>query len=448
MRPSIRLRSAAALSLTVTLIWLGTAAVTARLLTSEMGEVFDSALQETGQRILQLAVVDVLSREQEGVTQRVMPLDEHEEYFTYIVRDDLGRILLTSHRADPALFPVLETPGFHQTAGVRYYHESAVRGTVLLTIAEPLSHRREVAKGMALGLALPLVIMIPLSIAGIFYGLGYGLRPLGQLRGQLARRGANDLAPLPTAGMATELQPIAETLNQLLARLDKAFTAERSFAANAAHELRTPLAGALAQIQRLRQTSADPESVRRASEAEATLKRLTRLSERLMQLARAEGARLLVDVPRDLRPVLRLVAGDFAQGEDADRVQLSLPEAAVPSDVDPDAVAIIVRNLIENALRHGDAGPVNVSLDLDGTLCVANDGPPVLPDVLAALSGRFVRGKDAGAGSGLGLAIVHTIAERIGTPLRLTSPLAGKDTGFSACIRLQGAILQKQEQTR
>jgi len=448
MHPSIRLRSAATLSLIVTLIWLGTAAVTARLLTSEMAEVFDSALQETGQRILQLAVVDVLSRDQEGVTQRVMPLDEHEEYYTYVVRDELGRILLTSHRADPALFPALDAPGFHEADGVRFYHESAVRGTVLLTIAEPLSHRRDVAREMALGLALPLVVMIPLSIAGIFYGLGFGLRPLGRLRAQLARRGANDLAPLPLAGMAVELQPIAETLNQLLARLDKAFAAERSFAANAAHELRTPLAGALAQIQRLRQTSTDPESVRRASEAEATLKRLTRLSERLMQLARAEGARLLVDVPRDLRPVLRLVAGDFAQGADAGRVQLSLPDAAVPSDVDPDAVAIIVRNLIENALRHGDAGPIDVALNLDGTLCVANDGPPVPPADLAALSGRFVRGKDAGAGSGLGLAIVHTIAERIGTPLRLTSPLAGKDTGFSACIRLQGAIHQKQEQTR
>jgi two-component system OmpR family sensor kinase len=248
--------------------------------------------------------------------------------------------------------------------------------------------------------------------------------------------------------MAVELQPIAEALNQLLARLDKAFTAERSFAANAAHELRTPLAGALAQIQRLRQTSTDPESARRASEAEATLKRLTRLSERLMQLARAEGARLLVDVPRDLRPVLRLVAGDFDQGADAGRVELSLPGAAVPSDVDPDAVAIIARNLIENALRHGKAGPIDVVLNLDGTLCVANDGPPVPPADLAALSGRFVRGKDAGVGSGLGLAIVHTIAERIGTPLRLTSPLAGRDTGFSACIRLQGAIFQKQEQTR
>lgn len=448
MRPSIRLRSAAALSLIVTLIWLGTAAVTARLLTSEMAEVFDSALQETGQRILQLAVVDVLNREQEGVTQRVMPLDKHEEYFTYIVRDDLGRILLTSHRADPAIFPVFDAPGFHEADGVRFYHESAVRGTVSLTIAEPLSHRREVAREMALGLALPLVVMIPLSIAGIFYGLGYGLRPLGQLRAQLARRGANDLAPLPTEGMAVELQPIAETLNQLLARLDKAFTAERSFAANTAHELRTPLAGALAQIQRLRQTSTDPESARRASEAEATLKRLTWLSERLMQLARAEGARLLVDTPQDCRPVVQIVAGDFTQGADAGRIELFLPDRSVPSDVDPDAVAIIARNLIENALRHGDAGPVRVTLDLDGTLCVTNDGPSVPLGDLAALSGRFVRGKDAGAGSGLGLAIVETIAERIGTPLRLTSPLAGKDTGFSACIRLQGTILQKQEQIK
>jgi two-component system OmpR family sensor kinase len=448
MRPSIRLRSAAALSLIVTVIWLGTAVVTARRLTSEMAEVFDSALQETGQRILQLAVVDVLNRDEEGVSQRVMPLDDHEEYFTYVVRDDLGRVLLTSHRADPAHFPSLRTTGFHETSDMRLYHESAVRGTVSLTIAEPLSHRRAVAREVALGLALPLVVMIPLSIAGIFYGLGYGLRPLGQLRLQLARRGANDLTPLPTAGMAVELQPIAGTLNQLLARLDRAFTAERSFAANAAHELRTPLAGALAQVQRLRQALPDPESAGRAAEIEATLKRLTRLSERLMQLARAEGARLLAEVPQDIRPVLQIVAGDFARGADAGRVMLSLPDTAVPSDIDPDAVAIISRNLIENALRHGDAGPVGVTLDLDGTLCVVNGGPPVAPADLAALRGRFVRGRDAGAGSGLGLAIVQTMAERLGTALRLTSPLPGKDTGFSACICLHGAIPHGQEQTR
>lgn len=446
-RASIRLRSAAALSLIVTLIWLGTALVTARLLTSELEEVFDSALQETGQRILQLAVVDVLGREEEGVTQHLMALDDHEEYFTYVVRDDQGRILLTSHRAEPAQFPPMAGNGFHQTPDLRLYHETAVRGTIALTIAEPLSHRREVAQEMALSLALPLVVMIPLSIAGIFYGLGYGLRPLGQLRGQLARKGVKDLSPLPTKDMATELRPIADTLNQLLARLDTAFTAERSFTANAAHELRTPLAGALAQVQRLRQTSTDPESARRAGEVEATLKRLTRMSERLMQLARAEGARLLVDSPQDLRPVLRIVAGDFDRGDDAGRVTLGLPDAPMPSDIDPDAVAILARNLIENALRHGQ-GAVSVALDPLGTLCVENDCPPIPAAELAALSGRFVRGKDAGEGSGLGLAIVHTIAERIGSPLRLTSPLPGKTTGFSACISLHGAIPTYQDQTR
>lgn len=440
-RPSIRLRSAAALSLIVTLLWLGTALVTARLLSSELDEVFDSALQETGQRILQLAVVDVLGREEEGVTQRVMALDEHEEYFTYIVRDDQGRILLTSHRAEPARFPAFTETGFHQADDQRFYHESAVSGTIALTIAEPLSHRREVAREMALSLALPLVVMIPLSIAGIFYGLGYGLRPLGQLRAQLARRGVKDLSPLPTEDMATELRPIADTLNQLLVRLSSAFAAERSFTANAAHELRTPLAGALAQLQRLRQTSTDPESARRAEEVEATLKRLTRLSERLMQLARAEGARVLTDAPQDLRPILRIIAGDFSQGPDAGRVTMSLPDAPTPSDIDPDAVAIIARNLIENALRHGQ-GPVAVVLDKKGELTVENDCPPISPADLAALSGRFVRGTNAGEGSGLGLAIVHTIAERIGSPLRLASPPSGKSTGFSASILLRGPPYQ------
>lgn len=446
-RASIRLRSAAALSLIVTLIWLGTAAVTARLLTSELEEVFDSALQETGQRILQLAVVDVLGREEEGVTQHVMALDEHEEYFTYIVRDDRGRILLTSHRAEPAGFPAFTDSGFYETADARFYHESAVSGTVALTIAEPLAHRHEVTREMTLSLALPLVVMIPLSIAGIFFGLGFGLRPLGELRAQLARRGVKDLSPLPANIMATELRPIAETLNQLLTRLDAAFTAERSFTAKAAHELRTPLAGALAQVQRLRQTSTDPESARRAGEIEATLKRLTRLSERLMQLARAEGARLLVDTPQDLRPVLRIVAGDFGHGTDTGHVALSLPETAVVSDIDPDVVAIIARNLIENALRHGH-GRVIVSLDRDGTLTMENDCPPIPPNDLATLSGRFVRGKAAGEGSGLGLAIVHTIAERIRSPLRLTSPLSGKLTGFSACIHLHGTSSANQDQTR
>ena len=434
---SIRFRSAAAISLIVTLIWLGTATITARLLSDEMNEVFDSALQETGQRILQLAVIDVLNREEEGSTRRVMALNEHEEYFTYVVRDDQGHILLTSHRADPNLFPTDLVPGFHQAHGNRMYHEAAVRGTVAISIAEPLDHRREVALEMSMTLALPLLLVIPLSIFGIFYGLGYGLRPLGQLRQQLGQRGAKDLSPLPVTRMSEELRPIAETINQLFSSLESAFSAERSFASNAAHELRTPLAGAVAQVQRLRQQTSEPETLRRADDIEKTLKRLTRLSERLVQLSRAEGARLTTTGLQDIRPILRIVAGDLAHGPDAERFTLSLPDHPVVTEIDADAIAIIARNLLENALRHGSDRQIHMSLDAKARLCVENDCPPISADALASLSGRFVRGQDAGEGSGLGLAIVHTIADRIGSPLDLTSPLPDHMGGFRACITLR-----------
>lgn len=434
---SIRLRSAIALSVIVTALWLATAGITARLLSSELDEVFDSALQETGQRILQLAVVDVLNREEEGVTRRVTGLAAHDEHFTYIVRDEKGGVLLTSHRADPGGFPTFPQSGFYEAEGQRFYQEAAVRGTVILTIAEPLSHRREVGVEMAIALALPLLIMIPLSVVAIFYGLGFGLRPLEVLRNQLSRRGATELSPVPVEGLPVELRPIAATVNDLLARLDMAFAAERSFAANAAHELRTPLAGALAQVQRLGQQATDMETRRRANEVEQTLKRLTRLSERLMQLARAEGARLVSDRATELGAILSLVVRDFDHGVDAGRVALALPGAAVMSNVDADAVAIVARNLIENALRHGGAGGVQVRLDTSGSLTVDNDSAVIPPDQLASLTDRFVRGASGGDGSGLGLAIVQTIAGRIGSELYLHSPIPGAVTGFRAAILLQ-----------
>lgn len=439
---SIRLRSALLLSGIVTVLWIATAGLTARLLSDEMDEVFDSALQETGQRILQLAVVDVLNREEEGITRRVTGLAEHEEHFTYVVRDAEGRLLLTSHRAELSAFPMFPAPGFHDAGGSRFYQEAAVRGTVILTIAEPLSHRREVAIEMAVVLGLPLLVAVPLSIAAIFYGLGVGLRPLDRLREQLSRRGATQLDPLVRDGVPVELGPVVDTVNDLLARLERAFAAERSFAANAAHELRTPLAGALAQVQRLRQQSQEAETQRRAIEVEATLHRLTRLSEKLMQLARAEGARLMADRPGDIRLVLQLVVRDFAHGATAARVALSLPQEPVLSSVDPDAVAIVARNLIENGIRHGDGGTVSVRLDRSATLTVENGGPAVPADRITALTGRFVRGTDGGGGSGLGLAIVQTIANRIGARLVLTSPLPGRTDGFGASVAL-GSLLIK-----
>jgi len=434
---SLRGRLGLWLGITLSLVWIAAASVTAILARHEMEEVFDSALQETAQRILPLAVVDILGREEAGISQRLAAIRDHDEFFTYIVRDNQGRILLQSHAAVPADFPAWDGGGFSQSATHRFYGEDAVQGTIRIIVAEPLAHRATVAWQLQMGLGLPLLIVLPVALLAIVFGVRASLAPLRRFSDRLAARGARDLSRVAADDLPSELAPVAETMNGLLARLSAAFEAERSFAANAAHELRTPLAGAIAQAQRLQSETRDPKARARAGEIEATLKRLTRLSERLMQLARAEGGRLRRDVAADLRPVARILTEDLARTAASAQIVLSLPPHPVMSDLDPDAFAIVFRNLVENAVRHGaKLEPIEVSLSPQGEFVVSNAGPVVPKDTVARLTNRFERGDPGAGGSGLGLAIVAAIAERVGARLTLSSPRRGKDSGFEASITL------------
>lgn len=434
---SLQARLGLWLGVLLTLLWVAAASVTALIIRHEMDEVFDSALQETAQRLLPLAVVDIVGRDEDGVAQRLATVREHDEFLTYIVRDAGGRILLQSHAADPSIFPAYAGPGFAQSATHRFYSEAALRGSVRITVAEPLDHRAAVAREIRMGLGLPLLAVIPLALAAIVVAVRMSLAPLRRFRARLEARSERDLSPVPAGDLPAEIAPVAVTLNGLLARLKAAFEAERSFAANAAHEFRTPLAGAIAQVQRLQSEAADPAAARRAGEIEATLKRLTRLAERLMQLARAEGGRLRLDRAGDLRGVARLVVDDMRRTAGKPAITLDLPDRPVLSDLDPDAFGIICRNLVDNAIRHGDpAAPVAVSLRANGAFTVANDGAVVPPDALGRLTDRFERATGATDGSGLGLAIVAAIAERIGSELVLRSPRQGSSSGFEAALRV------------
>ena len=434
---SLQARLGLSLGVVLTLLWITTATITAVNLRHEMDEVFDSALQETAQRLLPLAVQEIISRDDDGVTQRLGAIREHSEFFTYIVRDQRERILLQSHAADPEIFPLYDGTGFRQTATHRLYNDDALQGSVRISVAEPLDHRASVAREIQMGLGLPVLIVIPLALLAIVLSVRASLASLRRFRETLAVRGARDLSPVPEDDIPLEIAPVAATLNVLLSRLKGAFEAERSFAANAAHELRTPLAGAIAQAQRLQSETDDPAAAARAADIEATLKRLTRLSERLMQLARAEGGRLRLDQTSDLRGVVRIIIDEMARATPAGRIALTLPDGPVLSDLDPDALGILCRNLIENAIRHGGAAePIDVSLLQDGTLRVANAGPVVPKKKLERLTSRFERAGPNTTGSGLGLAIVAAISERIGSQLILNSPRAGKEDGFEVCIRL------------
>jgi two-component system OmpR family sensor kinase len=218
--------------------------------------------------------------------------------------------------------------------------------------------------------------------------------------------------------------------------LRKALEAERSFTANSAHELRTPLAATLAQIQRLRQEAPEGPLRVRAAKIEDSLRELARLSEKLMQLAKAEGGGLLSEAPQDLIPLLAHGVDEWNRSS-GQRIRLQLPtEGSVYCAIDPDAFGILLRNLIENALKYGAADqPVDVSLTDQALLRVVNGGPAVPASVLQRLTERFVRGSSEASGTGLGLAIAKTIVHGVKARMTLASPATGREDGFEVNVQ-------------
>jgi two-component system OmpR family sensor kinase len=193
------------------------------------------------------------------------------------------------------------------------------------------------------------------------------------------------------------------------------------------------VAAALAQAQRMIAQAPDDATRERAEDMQTALRRLSRLTEKLMQLSRAEGGRLLAETPVDIGTILRMVVAEFGGQATEGRVDLALPAAPVFARIDADAFAILARNLIENALKHGvEDEPVAVALSADGCLRVTNGGPVVPPAVLARLSEPFERGQALVRGAGLGLAIARTIAAGTNGRVELQSPASGRIDGFEA----------------
>lgn len=146
---SLQWRISLWLGLGVTLLWIAAAVLTAQKMHHEMDAVFDSALEETAQRILPLAALEIVGREEGDTTQRIATLRRHDEYFTYVVRDAQGAVLLRSHAADDTVFPAFSTMGFVDTATHRLYFDAAMQGAVTIAVAEPLAHRHAVEIGRA-----------------------------------------------------------------------------------------------------------------------------------------------------------------------------------------------------------------------------------------------------------------------------------------------------------
>ncbi|HHX35935.1 MAG TPA: two-component sensor histidine kinase [Gammaproteobacteria bacterium] len=420
------------LTIGIVVLWLLGVAAAGLVAQEQMNELFDSALEETAQRILPLAVTEILSRDSDSGPQRTPVLKDHDEYLTYLVRKPSGKILLQSHAVDPNIFGHQPREGFFETASHRFYGAAAVSDTIYIEIAEPLAHRRAAVLEIILALLTPLLVLIPVSLLGVWWLIRRSLRKVIVLQQSIEARGGSDLSSVHVAHLPQEFAPLVKAVNHLLERLRRTLEAERSFTANSAHELRTPLATALAKLQRLQAKTQDVQMQAQVEEVAVSLRALSRLSEKLLELAKAEGGSVLAERHNDLVPILQMIVRDY-EYKAPGRLQLDLPSSSVMSRLDPDAFAILLRNLIENALRHGASEqPVTISLTAKGILRVVNGGEIVPPEKLAQLRQRFVRSDTKSLGSGIGLAIVDAIASGSGIELNLRSPAAGQNDGFAA----------------
>ena len=358
------------------------------MLRRETDEVFDSALREVAERVLPLAYAELLSRETTEA-QRVVTVGPKAEQISYVVRDAKGAVLLQSSDADLAKFPNDPPLGFSTTDRVRAFTVSGVKGTIFVTTVEDLAHRRAAVWRSVAALIWPLLALAPTIVAAVWISVRLAFKPVDRFRGELADRGRGNLTPVAASGLPDEITPVAASVNALIGRLRDALEAERGFAANSAHELRTPIAAALAQSQRLHRRTAG----RRAAAARGRGRLGVAPADAALGEAPATGQGRRRRVDRDDGEAARPGAPAGRRGcrprprSRRPARTCCFPTAKAPlSDLDPDAFAVLARNLIENAVKHGDPEqPIEARLAPD-RFCVVNRGPTVPPERLRQLT--------------------------------------------------------------
>jgi two-component system sensor histidine kinase TctE len=315
------------------------------------------------------------------------------------------------------------------------------RGAALIHVAERVTARDESARQIILRMVLPQGLLILFAGMAVWYGVGRGLAPLSSLRREIQSRSHRDLSALSEEKAPQEVQPLIHSMNELLQRLSTTLQAQQRFIADAAHQLRTPLAGIKTQTElALRQLP--------SGDAQATLQQLhsatvktTRLVNQLLSLARAEpgSSRVRVTEPVDLVALARNATTEWVPRALERRIDLGFESQLDSARIGGDLFLLgeMLNNLLDNAVRYTQPGgqvTVRVAAEADGyTLSVEDNGPGVPAAERERVFERFHRILGTGAdGCGLGLAIVREIALAHGA----TSILSGGHNDSGTVVRI------------
>jgi signal transduction histidine kinase len=333
--------------------------------------------------------------------------------------------------------------------GGQAWHTVVVdRGDRLIRVAQAKDARWEALARVALNLLWPIASLIPLLAVSLWFGIGYGLKPLRQIASELSRRNADSWAPVTPYPLPGEVKPLVDSLNAMLGRLERAFTVQREFVADAAHELRTP-AMALSVHAELAQ-SADTAGERESALAQVQqgVVRLNHLTQQLLTLARVEpGAQSADFEPVDLVALCKSGVLDQIHLAEAKQLDLGLAEREAASVLgDSGNLRILLSNLVDNAIRYTPAhGRIDVAVKWEAgsvVIEVRDDGPGIPREERDRVLDRFYRGNHQGQpGTGLGLAIVKRIADQHRAVLSLDAGVDGN--GLRARVVFPGLPSQR-----
>jgi two-component system sensor histidine kinase QseC len=394
-------------------VWLGAALITWRDAQQEIDELLDGHLAQAAALLLVQAQGDHDDVSDAPILHKYAPQVVFQVFVEgqLITRSPNAGLQPLSDQLEGFSTVRREDGDFWRVVATHEKHHE-----VTVFVGEKIESRQAILWALMRSLLRPLLFALPLFGLALWWSVRKGLAPIRALRDTLEKRAPNTAEPVLLTGMPRELQPLVQTLNGLLERIDHMVQSERRFTADAAHELRTPIAAIRAQAQVA--MGAGDDAAERTHALQSTLAgcdRASRLVDQLLTLARLEASPTANPVAVDLSAVVRRVVGELAptalSRKQEITVQADAPCAVAANEV---LLGVLVRNLVDNALRYSPASArVQVAVhsdDLGAHLQVQDSGPGMSDEAIGHLGERFFRvlGNEQ-PGSGLGWSIVRRL---------------------------------------
>ncbi|CDG13966.1 quorum sensing histidine kinase QseC [Serratia marcescens] len=450
-RLSLRLRLILIFSLLALLTWCTASVVAWVMSRNTINEVFDTQQMLFAKRLATANLGDLLADESARSLPKTKKLVHHgkrgeqdDDALAFAIFDRDGKMLLNDGENGADFLFDGEREGF--TDGERKGDDDSWRlvwltspdGRYRIVVGQEWDYRRDMALGMVTGQLVPWLATLPVLMLLIALMVGRELRPLRAVAAGLRRRAPDDATPLDARQVPTEVRPLVDALNALFARINALLVRERRFTSDAAHELRSPLAALRVQTEVV-QLAGDDAPMREHALDNLTvgIDRATRLVDQLLTLSRLDSLSDLAELtPIDWNDLVTMTLAEQDRQAHAAGVTLRYEHRGTPPPRQGETLllSLLLRNLLDNAVRYTPQGGVVTVTLSERSLTVEDDGPGVTAEHLARLGERFYRppGQEQ-TGSGLGLSIVQRIAGLHGLQISFANRSAG---GFVARLAL------------